>query len=95
MTEARGPRRRLVGLVAGPLVFAVVLAWPLPGLSPAVVIAAAQSVGVSPVPPALGASFGFMLPVSTPPNASSTARGSCHCRRWCAPASSSTSSVPC
>jgi sodium-dependent dicarboxylate transporter 2/3/5 len=38
-----------------------------------VVIAAAQSAGVSPVPPALGAalgaSFGFMLPVSTPPNA--------------------------
>jgi sodium-dependent dicarboxylate transporter 2/3/5 len=38
-----------------------------------VVIAAAQAAGVSPVPPALGAalgaSFGFMLPVSTPPNA--------------------------
>jgi sodium-dependent dicarboxylate transporter 2/3/5 len=38
-----------------------------------VVIAVAQSAGVSPVPPALGAalgaSFGFMLPVSTPPNA--------------------------
>ena len=38
-----------------------------------VMIALAQSVGVSPVPPAigaaLGASFGFMLPVSTPPNA--------------------------
>jgi sodium-dependent dicarboxylate transporter 2/3/5 len=37
------------------------------------VIALAQSVGVNPVPPALGAclgsSFGFMLPVSTPPNA--------------------------
>jgi solute carrier family 13 (sodium-dependent dicarboxylate transporter), member 2/3/5 len=36
-------------------------------------LAAAQSAGVSPVPPALGAalgaSFGFMLPVSTPPNA--------------------------
>ena len=38
-----------------------------------VAIALAQSAGVSPVPPALGAclgaSFGFMLPVSTPPNA--------------------------
>lgn len=38
-----------------------------------VVIAVAQEGGVSPVPPALGAalgaSFGFMLPVSTPPNA--------------------------
>jgi sodium-dependent dicarboxylate transporter 2/3/5 len=38
-----------------------------------VVIAIAQATGVSPVPPALGAalgaSFGFMLPISTPPNA--------------------------
>jgi sodium-dependent dicarboxylate transporter 2/3/5 len=38
-----------------------------------VMIAIAQSSGVSPLPPALGAclgaSFGFMLPVSTPPNA--------------------------
>ena len=38
-----------------------------------VVIALAQSAGVSPLPPALGAcfgaSYGFMLPVSTPPNA--------------------------
>jgi sodium-dependent dicarboxylate transporter 2/3/5 len=38
-----------------------------------VVIAVAQGAGVSPIPPALGAalgaSFGFMLPVSTPPNA--------------------------
>jgi sodium-dependent dicarboxylate transporter 2/3/5 len=38
-----------------------------------VVIALAQATGVSAVPPALGAalgaSFGFMLPVSTPPNA--------------------------
>jgi sodium-dependent dicarboxylate transporter 2/3/5 len=38
-----------------------------------VVIAVAESLGVSPIPPAmgaaLGASFGFMLPVSTPPNA--------------------------
>lgn len=38
-----------------------------------VMIAIAQSSGVSPVPPAigaaLGASFGFMMPISTPPNA--------------------------
>ena len=38
-----------------------------------VMIAIAQAVKVSPIPPALGAclgaSFGFMLPVSTPPNA--------------------------
>lgn len=38
-----------------------------------VVIAIAQGAGVDPVPPALGAvlgaSYGFMLPVSTPPNA--------------------------
>jgi sodium-dependent dicarboxylate transporter 2/3/5 len=38
-----------------------------------VAIALAQAAGISPLPPALGAclgaSFGFMLPVSTPPNA--------------------------
>jgi sodium-dependent dicarboxylate transporter 2/3/5 len=38
-----------------------------------VVIAVAGTAGVSPIPPAigaaLGASLGFMLPVSTPPNA--------------------------
>jgi sodium-dependent dicarboxylate transporter 2/3/5 len=38
-----------------------------------VVIAIALSIGVNPVPPALGAclgaSFGFMMPISTPPNA--------------------------
>jgi sodium-dependent dicarboxylate transporter 2/3/5 len=38
-----------------------------------VVIAIAQGAGVSALPPALGAclgaSFGFMLPISTPPNA--------------------------
>ncbi|HLB95119.1 MAG TPA: DASS family sodium-coupled anion symporter [Nitrospiria bacterium] len=38
-----------------------------------VVIAIAEAIGVSPLPPALGAclgaSYGFMLPISTPPNA--------------------------
>ena len=38
-----------------------------------VIVAVAQGMGVSPIPPALGAclgaSFGFMMPVSTPPNA--------------------------
>ncbi|MBN1503647.1 MAG: anion permease, partial [Candidatus Eisenbacteria bacterium] len=38
-----------------------------------VIISVAQAAGVNPVPPALGAtlaaSWGFMLPVSTPPNA--------------------------
>jgi sodium-dependent dicarboxylate transporter 2/3/5 len=38
-----------------------------------VMIALAQAAGVNPIPPAigatLGASWGFMLPVSTPPNA--------------------------
>lgn len=38
-----------------------------------VVVAMAEGMGVSPIPPALGAclgaSFGFMMPVSTPPNA--------------------------
>jgi len=38
-----------------------------------VVISLAQAAGVNPIPPAigatLGASWGFMLPVSTPPNA--------------------------
>ncbi len=38
-----------------------------------VVIAIAETAGVNPIPPALGAtlgaSFGFMLPISTPPNA--------------------------
>ena len=38
-----------------------------------VVIAICQGAGVDPLPPALGAvlgaSYGFMLPVSTPPNA--------------------------
>jgi sodium-dependent dicarboxylate transporter 2/3/5 len=38
-----------------------------------VMIALAQAAGVNPLPPAigatLGASWGFMLPVSTPPNA--------------------------
>jgi sodium-dependent dicarboxylate transporter 2/3/5 len=66
------------GLTAGAIVAGVVLSETSSNTAAAsvvipVVIAAAQSAGVSPVPPAigaaLGASFGFMLPVSTPPNA--------------------------
>lgn len=119
-TSSRRPadeqRVRLAGLVGGPLLFVVILAWPASGLADTVgsamvrlsgadsvwaltavaifagialselssntasasmvipvMIAAASDVGVSPIPPALGAalgaSFGFMLPVSTPPNA--------------------------
>jgi len=50
---ARGLRAPRIGRITGPLLFVAIL--------------------VSPIPPAmgaaLGASFGFMLPVSTPPNA--------------------------
>jgi sodium-dependent dicarboxylate transporter 2/3/5 len=65
-------------LTAGAIVAAILLSEASSNTASAsmvvpVVIAVAQSAGVSPVPPALGAalgaSFGFMLPVSTPPNA--------------------------
>lgn len=66
------------GLTAVAIVIGVVLSETCSNTASAsmlvpVVIAVAQSLGVSPIPPAmgaaLGASFGFMLPVSTPPNA--------------------------
>jgi hypothetical protein len=43
LSAQRGPgaRRRLVGLAAGPLLFALVLAWPLDGLSSAAHLLAA------------------------------------------------------
>lgn len=58
----------------------VVLYWllepiplPITALMLPIALAMAQSAGVSPIPPALGAclgaSLGFVLPVSTPPNA--------------------------
>ncbi len=65
-------------LTAGAIVVAVLVSELVSNTATAsmvipVVIAIAQSAGVSPVPPALGAclgaSFGFALPVSTPPNA--------------------------
>ena len=70
--------RGLWALTAGAIVPGIVLSEASSNTASAsvvipVVIAAAQSAGVSPLPPALGAalgaSFGFMLPVSTPPNA--------------------------
>jgi di/tricarboxylate transporter len=74
-------RRRTVGLFLGPVVLAVML--PIPSettsntASAAIVvpiaIAIAASADVDPTIPALaaifGANYGFMLPVSTPPNA--------------------------
>ncbi|MGH7205203.1 MAG: SLC13 family permease [Nitrospiraceae bacterium] len=65
-------------LTAGAIVVAVLVSELVSNTATAsmvipIVIAIAQSAGVSPVPPALGAclgaSFGFALPVSTPPNA--------------------------
>ncbi|MBI4714823.1 MAG: DASS family sodium-coupled anion symporter [Nitrospirae bacterium] len=66
------------GITALAIVFAIIVSETTSNTASAsmvvpVMIALAQSAGVSPIPPALGAtlgaSFGFMLPVSTPPNA--------------------------
>jgi sodium-dependent dicarboxylate transporter 2/3/5 len=66
------------GLTAGAVVLGVILSEASSNTASAsmlipVMTAVAESGGVSPIPPvlgaALGASFGFMLPVSTPPNA--------------------------
>ena len=68
----------LWGLTAVAIVIGVVLSETSSNTASAsmvvpIVIAVAQGAGLSPIPPALGAalgaSFGFMLPVSTPPNA--------------------------
>ena len=68
----------LWGLTALSIAIAIVLSEMTSNVASAnmiipVVITLAGSAGVNPLPPALGAclgaSFGFMLPVSTPPNA--------------------------
>ena len=68
----------LWGLTGASIAIAIVLSETTSNTASAnmvipVAIAIAQAAGVNPVPPALGAcfgaSFGFMLPVSTPPNA--------------------------
>jgi sodium-dependent dicarboxylate transporter 2/3/5 len=68
----------LWGITAFAILFAILVSETTSNTASAsmvipVVIALAQSAGVSPLPPALGAtigaSFGFLLPVSTPPNA--------------------------
>jgi sodium-dependent dicarboxylate transporter 2/3/5 len=68
----------LWGITALSILFGIVLSETTSNTASAnmvipVVIAVAAGMGVSPMPPALGAclgaSFGFMLPVSTPPNA--------------------------
>ena len=68
----------LWGLTAISIVMAIILSEATSNTASAnmvipVVIAISQSAGVDPLPPALGAclgaSYGFMLPVSTPPNA--------------------------
>jgi sodium-dependent dicarboxylate transporter 2/3/5 len=68
----------LWGLTAASIVLGIVLSEVSSNTASAnmvipVAIALAQAAGVSPIPPALGAclgsSYGFMLPVSTPPNA--------------------------
>jgi sodium-dependent dicarboxylate transporter 2/3/5 len=66
------------GITALAIVFAILVSETTSNTASAsmvvpVMIAISQTAGVSPLPPALGAtlgaSFGFMLPVSTPPNA--------------------------
>ncbi|MCI0404289.1 MAG: DASS family sodium-coupled anion symporter [Acidobacteria bacterium] len=73
-----GPEVGLWTLTAAATAFAIVISETTSNTASAsmvvpVVIAVAQAAGVSPLPPALGAtlgaSLGFMLPVSTPPNA--------------------------
>ncbi|MBI5809917.1 MAG: DASS family sodium-coupled anion symporter [Deltaproteobacteria bacterium] len=68
----------LWGITAAGTFFAIILSEMTSNTASAnmvipLMIAAANAAGVSPLPPALGAclggSFGFMLPVSTPPNA--------------------------
>jgi solute carrier family 13 (sodium-dependent dicarboxylate transporter), member 2/3/5 len=62
-----------VSIAAGVLISELASNTASTGMLVPLVIAIAQASGVSPVPPALGAclgtSLGFMLPVSTPPNA--------------------------
>ncbi|MFQ5480668.1 MAG: SLC13 family permease [Thermodesulfobacteriota bacterium] len=68
----------LLGITAIGTILAIILSETTSNTASAnmiipVMIAIAQGAGISPIPPALGAtlgaSFGFMLPVSTPPNA--------------------------
>src|SRR5690606_737082 len=77
VVEATGSSS-LWGLTAASIVLGIVLSEVSSNTAAAnmivpVAVALAQAVGVSPIPPAvgacLGASYGFMLPVSTPPNA--------------------------
>lgn len=62
-----------MSIIAGILVSETTSNTASAGMVIPVMIAISQAAGVSPLPPAigacLGASFGFMLPVSTPPNA--------------------------
>ncbi|MEK7680266.1 MAG: SLC13 family permease, partial [Deltaproteobacteria bacterium] len=69
---------RLWTITAVGIVFSIILSETTSNTASAnmaipVMVAVAVGAGVSPIPPALGAclgaSFGFMLPVSTPPNA--------------------------
>lgn len=77
LTEAAGVEG-LWGVTALSILFGILVSEATSNTASAsmvipVMIAVSQAAGVSPIPPALGgclgASFGFMLPVSTPPNA--------------------------